>query len=286
MLSTSPRDQRQLKPTEIFEQTINICNGKANSSTGRLVMFGILAGIFIALAAAGSTTACSNLLSNPDTFGQAKLIQGLLFTPGLMMVLVAGSELFTGDMLILTSVLEKKVTVSRFITLLVIVFISNLVGSLIVAFLMSGSGLFSGGAGIVGATTVKIAAGKTALSFSRALILGIFCNFVVCIAVWMSFGAATTMGKLFTAFFPIWLFVVSGFEHCVANMYYIPAGILAAANQDFVAASGASAEALSTLTWGGFFVNNLLPVTLGNMIGGLFVAFAYWFVYRMSPAKK
>ncbi len=149
--------------------------------------------------------------------------------------------------------------------------------------MMYQSGLFTSEADVLGAVTIKIAAYKTGLSFLQAFYLGIMCNWLVCLAVWLSYGADTMAGKIFGIFFPIWLFITSGFEHSVANMYYIPAGILAKANEHFVELSHVSAEALNHLTWSSFFINNLVPVTLGNIVGGgVFVGIAYWFVYKKA----
>ncbi|MBQ9179816.1 MAG: formate/nitrite transporter family protein, partial [Firmicutes bacterium] len=271
-------ENKPLKPAETLEVCINTGVAKAGSSFGRLVVLGILAGAFIALAAQGSTMAAFNLIGSPETFGVGKALQGAVFGAGLIMVVLAGGELFTGNVLILASVAEKKVTVAKMLRNWVIVYIANLIGSLLVAWLVSQTGQWAGGADALGGMTVKIAAGKTALDFWPALVMGIFCNWLVCVAVWLAFASESFIGKIFGIFFPIWLFVLSGFEHSIANMYYIPAGIFAKANEAFVAASGAAPEALSSLTWGGFFISNLIPVTIGNILGGgIFVAMAYWY---------
>ena len=276
-------DNKPLKPAETLEVCINTGVAKAGSSFGRLVVLGILAGAFIALAAQGSTMAAFNLIGSPETFGVGKALQGAVFGAGLIMVVLAGGELFTGNVLILASVAEKKVTVAKMLRNWVIVYIANLIGSLLVAWLVSQTGQWAGGADALGGMTVKIAAGKTALDFWPALVMGIFCNWLVCVAVWLSFASESFIGKIFGIFFPIWLFVLSGFEHSIANMYYIPAGIFAKANEAFVAASGAAPEALSSLTWGGFFVSNLIPVTIGNILGGgIFVAMAYWYSFKKA----
>lgn len=154
---------------------------------------------------------------------------------------------------------------------------------------MTESGLFHSGANMLGATTIKIASYKVGLSFKSAFFLGIMCNWLVCLAVWMSNASKNLTGKMLAAYFPIWLFITSGFEHSIANMYYIPAGILAKANPALVEASGLSQEVLANLNWTHFFVNNLIPVTLGNIVGGgLLVGLMYWFVYReknQNPSK-
>lgn len=155
--------------------------------------------------------------------------------------------------------------------------------------MMVNSGLFNSGDNLLGAMTIKIAASKVALPFMSAFWLGLMCNWLVCLAVWMSWAAKDIAGKLLAIFFPIWLFITSGFEHCVANMYYIPAGILAAANPKWVEvalAHGVTPEKLANLNWTSFFLNNELPVTLGNIVGGgVLVAGYYWFVYKSGKKK-
>ena len=120
-----------------------------------------------------------------------------------------------------------------------------------------------------------------------AFYLGVMCNMLVCLAVWMAYGAKDMVGKIFAIFFPIWLFITSGFEHSIANMYYIPAGIWAKANPSWVAEAHLTPAALANLNWGTFFINNLIPVTIGNIVGGsIFVAGVYWFVYIKNDTKK
>jgi formate/nitrite transporter len=145
---------------------------------------------------------------------------------------------------------------------------------------MNYSGLLGSGGGLLGGMTVKIALGKVHLSFGQALVLGILCNILVCAAVWMAAGAKDITGKIFSCFFPIWLFITSGFEHSVANMYYVPAGILAKGNEAWLSAAGLDPAGIADLTWGRFFACNLLPVTIGNIIGGgVFIGLVYWVCY-------
>ena len=274
-----------LKPGEILEATSNIGLAKANTKPINQVILGILAGAFIAFAAQGSNMAAFNLLGKPETFGLGKLVSGLVFTPGLIFVLIAGAELFTGNMLMFAALFDKKITWASLIRTLVLVYIGNFIGSLLIAWMVSQSGQWGAAANALGARTILIANGKVGLTFGKAFILGILCNWLVCLGVWMSFGADSQVGKMLSAFFPIMLFVTSGFEHSIANMYYIPAGIMAKANPDFLAATGLGADELANLTWSGFFTNNLIPVTLGNIVGGVvFVALAYWIVYRKKSA--
>lgn len=272
---------KPLKPAEILDYTIETGVAKSGGRFFKLLFLSIMAGAFIAFAAEGSNMAAFNLFYQPTTYGLGKVLAGAIFGTGLMLVVLCGGELFTGNTLILAAVCEKRVKVTTMLRNWVIVYIGNLIGSLLIAYMMYQSGLFSSGADVLGAVTLKIAAYKTGLSFMQAFYLGIMCNWLVCLAVWLSYGADTMAGKILSIFFPIWLFITSGFEHSVANMYYIPAGIMAKANESFVELSHVSAEALNQLTWSGFFIDNLIPVTLGNIVGGgIFVGIAYWFVYK------
>ena len=184
-------------------------------------------------------------------------------------------------------VLDRRIRVGGLLRNWCVVYCANFIGGMLIALLGYWSGLFTSGSGGLGVMTIKIAAGKVGLSFGKALVLGILCNWLVCLAVWQATGAKDMSGKILGIFFPIWLFVTSGFEHSIANMYYIPAGILAAHNPAFanlaVASELVSQEALDSLTWGNMFLHNLLPVTLGNIIGGaVFVGMFYWLAYRKN----
>lgn len=276
-------EKRPLSPAEITDYTIQAGIAKANGKFSKLLVLGILAGAFIAFAAEGSNMAAFNLFAEPTTYGLGKVLAGSIFGTGLMLVILAGGELFTGNTLILMGVAEKKVTVTKMLRNWSIVYIGNFIGSIFIAYMMANSGLFSSGAEMLGAVTLKIASYKVHLTFMQAFYLGIMCNWLVCLAVWMCYGAETFVGKIFAIFFPIWLFITSGFEHSVANMYYIPAGIFAKTNENYVVLSGLSQEALQSLNWSNFFLSNLLPVTLGNIVGGgVLVGMAYWYSYRKA----
>ena len=260
-------------PAEVAKNVINIGKGKANNSIGRLFLLGIMAGMFIALAAVGANTASCTV----ENASIAKLVGALIFPVGLAMVLIAGSELFTGNCLIIVPVLEKEVTVGRMLRNWITVYLGNFVGAMLVAVLVNFSGQLDLFGGALAVTTMKVAAGKASLSFGKAILLGILCNFLVCIAVWISFAAKTVACKMLGLFMPIMLFVLAGFEHSVANMYYVPSGLIALSTHADAAADIAN---IGNLTWGNFFVNNLIPVTIGNIIGGAFlVGFMYWAIY-------
>ena len=276
-----------LTPAEIAETTIQTGMKKVAAPVSRQILLGILAGAFIAFAAEGSNMAAFNLFANPDTYGLGKALAGAIFGTGLMLVILAGGELFTGNTMIAAGVLDGKVKFSGMLKNWVLVYIGNFIGSILIAYLMVHSGLFNSGNSGLGGITVKIASSKVGLTFSSAFYLGVMCNWLVCLAVWLAYGAKDMTGKILGIFFPIWLFVTSGFEHSIANMYYIPAGIWAKANPAWAAASHIDPKVLANLNWGTFFSKNLIPVTLGNIVGGaVFVAAAYWFVYIKTSAKK
>ena len=269
---------------EVFETSISAAKTKAGSSFLRLAVLGILAGAFIAFAGAGSNMAAFNLLASPETYGLGRTLAGAVFPVGLMLCVIAGAELFTGNCMMVGGLVTRDIKIGGMLRNWGLVYLFNLVGSLLIVCMMASSGLWHSSGDLLGAVTIKIAAGKAGLSFESAFVLGIMCNWLVCIAVWMAWAASDVGGKIAAMFFPIWLFVTSGFEHSVANMYYIPAGIIAKNVDSFAAKAqeiGVSADALAHLGWGSFFVDNLIPVTLGNIVGGaLFVSLAYFVVLK------
>jgi formate/nitrite transporter len=176
--------------------------------------------------------------------------------------------------------LEKQIKLGAMLRNWGLVYTGNLLGSLLIAALAVFSGLMGASANDFGGMTIRIAASKASLGFGQAVALGVLCNMLVCGAVWMSYGAKDIGGKIFSCFFPILLFITSGFEHSVANMFYIPAGIWAASNPAWLEAAKLSESALANLTWVNFFIQNLLPVTIGNIIGGsCLIGGVYWFSY-------
>lgn len=269
-----------LKSVEILEVVLLSAKEKAEARFLRLCVLGILAGIYIALAAYGSTMGAFNLLASPEYYGLGRVVAGSLFTVGLMLVVTAGGELFTGNTMMVANLLTRDISVKSLLRNWTIVYLTNFVGALLIAYMVFESGLLDSAMGMLGGVTVKIAAGKTSLAFIQSIYLGIMCNILVCLGVWIATGADTMVGKLLGCFFPVWLFVSSGFEHSIANMYYIPAGLMAKTNPSFVELSGLSPEVLNSLTLGGL-AHNLLGVTIGNIIGGgIFVAVAYYLAYK------
>ena len=252
----------------------------------KLVLLGILAGMFIAGGAAASNVAMHNI----SNVGLARLVAGVIFPVGLMMIVLVGGELFTGDCLLILGIMDKKYNVLQAIKVLVIVFITNLLGSVIIAFIVYESGQFNYTDGLLGAFTIKVALSKTGLSFTNAFCSGILCNIFVCLAVLMAASSKQVSGKILGIFFPIMAFVVSGYEHCVANMYYIPAGIIAKMNDSYVAKAkdaynftDAKLDGLNIKT---FFVDNLIPVTLGNIVGGMLFVGVILYLVNHKKAEK
>jgi formate transporter len=243
-----------------------------------LTMFAlaILAGAFIGLAAMFATTTAAG--TAPLPYGLARLLIGLVFCLGLILVVVAGAELFTGNNLIVMAWASRKISTWALLRNWLIVYLGNFVGSLGTAILVFLSKQYTVGSGSVGEAALKIAVGKVDLGFVQALALGILCNGLVCLAVWLTFSARSVTDKILAIVFPITAFVAAGFEHSIANMYFVPFALLIKAfDPVYVLAHKVD---LSNLTWGSFFLKNLLPVTLGNILGGsVLVAAIYWFIY-------
>lgn len=253
---------------EGIELNVKSAEVKASLSLRRMIVLGILAGAFIALGGAASSTAAFGVT---DT-GLQRLITGVVFPVGLMMTVFGGAELFTGNCLIEIAVLEKKINVKQMIRNLTVVYFSNLVGALLIDVLLFFSGNLDLGSGLLGAYAIKIAVSKVSIAPLKGLTSGILCNVLVCVAILMAASATDAIGKLFSAFFPIFAFVICGFEHCVANMFYIPIGILAASSSKYVTLAqetyGLTTAQIDSLTVLGS-LNNFIPVTIGNLIGGI-----------------
>ncbi len=266
---------------------------KANLKTFNMFLLAILAGAFIGIGAIFATTVAAGGISIKDAAGTAafstglpygvtRLLVGLVFTIGLILVVVGGAELFTGNNLIIMAFASKKVTVMQLLRNWLIVYVGNFVGSILTAYIVFLGKQYTFGNGAIGAAALNIANAKVNLTFIQAVALGIMCNALVCMAVWMCYSARTTTDKILAIIPPIACFVAAGFEHSVANMYFIPAGLFI---KDFGEAKffemiGKTAADFPNLTWGNFFLANLVPVTIGNIIGGaVMVGVVYWLVY-------
>ena len=244
----------------------------------RLFVLGVLAGAFIALGAVFSTVVTSGGGIPP---GVARLLGGLAFSLGLILVVIAGAELFTGNNLMAIACASRRIRLRALLRAWGVVYVANFVGAITTALVVYWSGETRGGG--VGTRALEIAADKTSLPFGEAILLGVLANGLVCLALWLALSARSVADKVLAIVFPITAFVAAGFEHSIANMYFIPAGLFlkAWAPDSFWARAGTPPGAYRDLTWSRFFVDNLIPVTLGNIIGGaLLVALVYWYVYR------
>jgi len=258
---------------------------KATGSWWRVFVLGILAGAFIGFGGELSTMIVCDL-SKYMGVGFAKFMGGSVFSVGLILVVIAGAELFTGNNLMMMSVLDGKISVGKLLGRWGWVYLANFIGSMILVWIMFGSGLWKVGNLAVGAKALGIANGKVNLSWMEAFCRGIGCNWLVCLAVWMSLSSRNVIGKIFAIYFPIMAFVASGFEHSIANMYFIPLGLYLKAKPAVVAAANLTGK-LDNLTWGSFWINNEIPVTLGNIVGGaFFVGVLYWLAYRSGSKSE
>ena len=266
--------------------------GVARAATDPLAVFvlSILAGAFISFGAVFATTVGAGSIG-PDAllpYGVTRLLTGLVFSVGLILVVVGGAELFTGNNMLVMAWASGKVTTGAVLANWTIAFIGNFIGAIATAALIFLSTQYTFGGGAVGLNALTIANGKSALSFVPAFTLGILCNALVCLAVWMCYGARTTIDRVVTIIAPISAFVAAGFEHSIANIYFIPTGLFikAGAPDTFWTAIGKTPADFEALTWANFIFANLIPVTVGNIVGGsVMVAAVYWFVYlRQRPS--
>jgi len=253
---------------------------KATASVLNTVILGILAGVYIGFGAALATLVAHDA---PATFGvgAGQVLTGSVFCVGLVLVVIAGAELFTGNNLMMSGVLGRQYRLGRMLGRWAIVYAANLAGSVLLVVIMYKSGLWRMASSAVGTKALAIAGAKVNLPFGEAFFRGVGCNWLVCLAVWMALAAKDIAGKVLVIYFPIMAFVALGFEHCVANMYFIPMGILLKGSSAATSFGGA----LDSLTWTRFVTANLIPVTLGNIVGGaIFVATAYWWTYVRHTA--
>lgn len=252
-------------PKEIAQNYANIAKTKTSLKWYKALMLSVLAGIFISFGGAVSTAAASGFSG-----GMAQLVKGLVFPVGLILVIICGAELFTGNCLLISPLAARDISAAKALKSWGIVYLGNFIGSVFIAVLVIYSHVQSNSAA---SSCVAVAAAKCNMSFADALLRGVLCNMLVCLAVWGAMAAETISGKIMALYMPVLTFVICGFEHSVANMYFLTAGLLGA--QEYaIAASG--------LTVGNALINCLLPSTLGNIIGGFIIAFLYHFTYRFK----
>jgi formate transporter FocA len=278
----------ELLPAEMAAKAQQIGIRKAHLDFMSTFALAVLAGAFIALGCIFFTVSqTTGGVAVP--WGLARVVGGLTFCLGLILILVGGAELFTGNNLIIMAWASRQLSTWRVLRNWGIVYVGNLCGAVATALFVFWGQHYEFANGGVGLTALNIGLGKVNYDFIQAMILGILCNALVCLAVWLTYSARTVMGRIMAIVFPITAFVAAGFEHCVANMYFIPFAILTrvGAGPDFWQNIGVSASTYSDLTWGRFVVNNLIPVTIGNIIGGVFfVALVYWVVYLRNKSTK
>lgn len=270
-----------LMPPQMADRAEAIGIKKANTDFWTMFALAVLAGAFIGAGAMFATVVTADA-AGKLSYGVSRLLGGMVFAVGLILVVVAGAELFTGNNLIVMAWANRKVSTGMLLRNWVVVYAGNLVGSVATAVLIFFGRQYAFGGGAVGLQALNTAASKTSLDFLQALALGIICNALVCMAVWLCYSARSTTDKILSIIFPISAFVAGGFEHSIANMYFIPMGLLIRTfgAPDFWAKIGKTAADYAGLTWGNFFLANLLPVTIGNIIGGAgLVGLVYWFAF-------
>jgi formate/nitrite transporter len=269
-------------PAEMAGRAQTVGVNKANLDVLTTLTLAVLAGAFIALGAQLSTLAG---IDSALGWGPTRLVVGIAFSLGLILVVIAGAELFTGNTLIVMAWLGRRVTTRKLLRNWGLAYLGNFVGAAGTVALVYWSGQWRMAGSQVGAAAVTIANAKVNLTFSEALVRGILCNTLVCLAVWLCFSARSNVDRIFAIIPPIAGFVASGFEHSIANMYLIPIGILLKDRPDITGAGQFAPTATEQLTWQGFLWDNLVPVTIGNIIGGaLLVGVVYWMVYlRPKP---
>lgn len=273
-------------PKEIIQNNLNEGVGKVNQSLYRVILFGILAGAFIAIGGEASNVAIHDI----HNYGLAKFVAGIVFPVGLMMIVVIGGQLFTGNCLLFMGFLDHRLSLRQVLINWITIFFSNFIGAALIAVLVYYSKQFNMSGGQLGAFTINLAVGKVNLSFGQALASGIMCNIIVCASILMAGATKDVAGKCIGVFFTILAFVVSGFEHCVANMYYLTAGMLASHNNTYVEKAqevyGLSQGQIDALNIGSVFSKNLLPVTLGNIIGGAVIIGGIFYVLHHDKKEN
>jgi formate/nitrite transporter len=256
--------------------------GKVTSPWLSVLVLGLLAGAYIGFGAMLATTTTFDLAAHLGT-GFTRFLSGAVFSLGLMLVVIAGGELFTGNNLMISSAISGQIRFGTMLGRWALVYAANFAGSILVSLIWVFSGLWKMGDGALGAYALKVAVGKVNLSFLEALLRGVGCNWLVCLAVWMALASRQIIGKIFAIFFPIMGFVALSFEHSVANMYYVPTALFL---KNLIGVAVPAGVDASLLNWGAFFLRNLLPVTIGNIIGGaVFVGMSYWSAY-LRPVES
>lgn len=269
-----------LLPPQMAERAAEVGYGKATKDPGKSFLLAITAGIHIGIAFVFYTTITTGAGDMP--WGLMRLIGGLGFSLGLILVIITGGELFTSSVLTMVAHACKKINSKSLVLNWLVVYIGNLIGALLLVAIMLVSKQYMFDHGEVGINAMKIAQHKLHHDFFQAVALGVMCNILVCVAVWMTFSGRSLNDKIMVTILPVAMFVSAGFEHCIANMFQVPMaiGIKAFASPEFWQMTGANPMDFADLTLSNFVVNNLIPVTIGNIIGGgIFVGMGYWLIY-------
>ena len=272
-------NKRMLTPAEVAEYTLNAGIKKATTPAKKVLVSAFLAGMYIALGALGSIAASYNLLANPTTYGLGKMVAGLMFPAGLVLILIAGGDLFTSNILITLAALKKKVTWGQTFKNWSLVWIGNLIGAAFAAALVAKSGVFDWSNGLYGGVVIKNAVGKVNIDFFAAIASGVVCNLLVCATVWASYAAKSVSGKVIMGWLGIFVFVCIGVEHVVANMGYLLSALMVKLNPMYLAASHKTLADIANLNLSNVLLHNFLPVTIGNILGGMVIAGSYYFLF-------
>ncbi len=271
MQKNSTMESNIYTPAQIYDNLVKGGKAKANTDVKRLIFKGIIGGISIAIAAYVTSVAIHDI----DNVGISKLIAGVTFPVGLIMILLAGGHLFTSDCFLFINLIDEKVKINQILKVLVAVYLSNFLGAMIIAWLAVYSGQLS--MGTVAAYAIKVADVKLSISFTHAIISGVFCNFLVCLAVITQGAAKDVSGKVLCMFFVVMAFAISGVEHCVANMYYLSVGLLASNHPVYMNVQDYNVENFNIIS---MMTNNLIPVTLGNILGGILFSVLIFYAIR------
>jgi formate/nitrite transporter len=270
------------KPNEIAVMLREAGRKKTLLTLDRMFILAVLAGVYVGFGAQLATTVSMDLAPYVG-IGLSNMISGAVFSVGLMLVVLGGAELFTGNNLIWLSYLGRRSKLSEVMRNWVTVYLGNFIGSVLLVFIIFVGGFYTLGGDLLGVRALAIANSKVNLGFVQLVARGIVCNWLVCMAVWLATSTEDATGKILACLFPIMAFVASGYEHSIANMYFIPMGILLKGVPSLALRPGLE---LTNLTWGGLVFRNLIPVTLGNIIGGcFFVATLYWYIYLRVESR-
>lgn len=254
---------------------------KAKLPISKMLVLGVLAGFLIGFPSC-VTNMATYALDNNST---VRMVSGLLFAFGLGMVVISGAELFTGNTLITISVLEKKATLAGMLRNWLFVYIGNFVGSMVLSFICAQFGWLSAGSNALAAASMRIAVGKMTMPFQNAFFMGVLCNILVTMGVLLSLSGKDGISRFIGAWAPVMFFVTCGFNHSIADMTYCMLGLFAKNVPAYLEAAQAAGVAVEDLTWGNYLLGNLIPVTLGNIVGGVAVGFTFWFSFLRGAGR-